>query len=193
MGRGRGAGGAPTPQQAVEEFFRSAVLLDVRRLIELTPPVEARALHDYAPLFIDAVESGAAEARRHYDVEVGKLEFSGRVSGDRALVKIKEIEFSAKIPDAGISITYDGTCAVVSGQFFGSDEPIRQCGTGLGGAAGLPGLPSPEIGFVAVREGGLWYVSPTRTILDGLLATLKAFDGNTLEMFKKFFTQFSGG
>lgn len=193
FGNGIAARGAPTPEQAVEEMIRAAVLLDVRRLIELTPPVEARALHDYAPLFIDQAEAGARETRKLYDVEVRKLQLTGRVTGSTALVKVGELAFSAAIPSMGLSVDYDGECVTVVGDFFGSDAPQRQCGAGFAPAAGLPGVPTPKIGFVAVREGGLWYVSPTATMLDGILATLKALDGNTLEMFKKFFTQFSGG
>jgi hypothetical protein len=193
FGNGIAARGAPTPEQAVEEMIRAAVLLDVRRLIELTPPIEARALHDYAPLFIDQAEAGAREARKTYEVEVRKLELTGRVSGSTALVKVGEIAFTAAIPGMGLSVEYDGECVTVRGEFFGSDEPQRQCGAGFAPATGLPGVPTPEIGFVAVREGGLWYVSPTRTVLDGLLGTLKVLDRKALETFKKVFGGLSGG
>ncbi|MEX2555614.1 MAG: hypothetical protein WEB06_08280 [Actinomycetota bacterium] len=193
FGNGIAARGAPTPEQAVEEMIRAAVLLDVRRMIELTPPIEARALHDYAPLFIDQAVAGAREARKLYEVEVSKLNLTGRVSGNTALVKVGEIEFTAAIPAMGVSVEYDGECVTVRGDFFGSDEPQRQCGAGFAPATGLPVVPTPEIGFVAVREGGLWYVSPTRTVLDGLLGTLKVLDRNALEMFKKVFGGLSGG
>ena len=193
FGNGLAARGAPTPEQAVEEMIRAVVLLDVRRMIELTPPVEARALHDYAPLFIEQAEAGAREARKHYDVEVSTLNLTGRVNGDRALVKVSEIEFDAAIPDLGVSVKYDGECVTIRGEVFGFAEPERQCGAGFAPATGLPGVPTPEIGFVAVREHGLWYVSPTRTLLDGLLGTLRVLDRSDLEMFKKLFLGLSGG
>ena len=193
FGNGIAARGAPTPEQAVEEMIRAGLLLDVRRMIELTPPNEARALHDYAPLFIEQAVAGAREARKHYEVEVSKLNLTGRVNGDRALVKVSEIEFNATIPSMGVSVEYDGKCVTVRGDFFGSDEPQRQCGAGFAPATGLPGVPTPEIGFVAVREGGLWYISPTRTVLDGLLGTLRVLDRSHLETFKKVFGGLSGG
>ncbi len=192
FGNGIAARGEATPEAAVEQFLRAAVLLDVRRLIELTPPNEARALHDYAPLFIDAAEAGAREARKQYDAEVGKLVLTGRVDGNRALVKIGELAFNARIPAIGMSFDYDGNCATVTGEFFGSDSPIRQCGQGLA-APGFPDLPTPDMGFVAVREDGLWYVSPTGTLLDGILAVFTVLEPSHLEMFTQLFGGFAGG
>ncbi|MGH2794055.1 MAG: hypothetical protein ACRDKG_07090 [Actinomycetota bacterium] len=196
FGNGIVARGEATPEAAVEAFIRSAVLLEVRRLIELTPPEEARALHDYAPLFIDAAESGAREARKHYSAEVSVLKLAGSQTGDRAIVKVDELEFSFSIPELGIAAEYDGQCVTIrGGDFFGSDTPQRQCGTGLGAipVPGFPQLQQPEIGFVAVREGGEWFVSPTATIFDGLIATLKGLDRNALEMFVQIFGGLSGG
>ncbi|MGH2726672.1 MAG: hypothetical protein ACRDKS_06820 [Actinomycetota bacterium] len=193
FGNGLAARGADTPEAAVEQFIRAAVLLDVRRLIELTPPEEARALHDYAPLFIDAAEAGAREARKAYDAEVSKLVLTGRVDGNRALVKIGDLAFSARVPELGMSIDFDGTCATVAGGFFGTGAPIRQCNKGLGSVAGVPNVPTPDMGFVAVREGGKWYVSPTGTILDGMLAVLNVLEPSHLEMFKQIFGGFAGG
>lgn len=194
FGDGIAARGEPTPEAAVEQFIRSAVLLDVQRLIELTPPDEARALHDYAPLFIDAAKAGADEARKHYSAEVSVLKLSGNQRGDRALVKISEAEFAFDIPELGVSVDYDGECVTMRGGFFfGSDEPQRQCGSGFNPALPIPNLPQPEIGFVAVREDGAWYVSPTRTVLESLVRMLEALDRSHLEMFKDIFGMRAGG
>ncbi|MGH2784519.1 MAG: hypothetical protein ACRDJ1_04620 [Actinomycetota bacterium] len=195
FGNGLVARGEATPEAAVEAFIRSAVLLDVRRLIELTPPEEARALHDYAPLFIDVAEAGAREARKHYSAEVSVLKLNGTETGDKAVVKVAELEFSFSIPALGIAAEYDGECVTIEGGFFGSDQPQRQCGSGLRAipVPGFSGLQQPEIGFVAVREGGQWYVSPTRTLFNGIVETLKALDRADLEMFVKIFGGLSGG
>lgn len=195
FGNGIAARGAASPEAAVEAFIRAGVLLDVRRLIELTPPEEMRALHDYAPLFIDAAEAGAREARNHYSAEVSVLKLAGTQTGNSALVKVDELEFSFEIPGLGMAAEYDGQCVTIRGGFFGGDTPQRQCGSGLGGVPvpGLPALATPEIGFVAVREGGQWFVSPTRTLLDGLVATLEVLDRKDLDMFVRIFGGMSGG
>lgn len=193
FGSGLAARGAATPEKAVEELIRAGLALDIRRVIELMPPGEMRALHDYAPLFIDEAEAGARDARESFEASISTLDLAAKTNGDQSVVTVKEIAFEAVIPDAGVAISYDGECVTVRGDFFGSDEPQRQCGAGFAPAAGLPVVPTPEIGFVVVREGGLWYVSPTRTVLDGLLGTLKVLDRSHLEMFKKVFGGLSGG
>ena len=193
FGNGIAANGEATPEAAVEQFIRSAVMLDVRRLIELMPPEEARALHDYAPLFIDAAEAGAREALNHYSAEVSALKLEGTQTGDTAVVKIGEVEFKAEIPEFGFAVEYDGECVTVKGDFMGLGLPERQCGNSIVPAPGFPAFPQPEIGFVAVREHGQWYVSPTRTVLDGLIAMLKALDRKHLESFVSIFGGISGG
>ncbi len=193
FGNGIAADGEATPEAAVEQFIRSAVMLDVRRLIELMPPEEARALHDYAPLFIDAAEAGAREALNHYSAEVSVLKLEGTQTGDTAVVKIGEVEFKAEIPDFGFAVEYDGECVTVKGDFMGLGLPERQCGNSIVPAPGFPAFPQPEIGFVAVRENGQWYVSPTRTVLDGLIAMLKVLERKDLEMFVDVFGGISGG
>ena len=65
FGQGVEAKGADSPEAAVEELFASMGTLDVRRMIELTPPDEMAALHDYAPLFLDDAEA-AAPAGEHW-------------------------------------------------------------------------------------------------------------------------------
>jgi hypothetical protein len=194
FGAGVAARGADTPEAAVEGFLRGAALLDVRRLIELMPPGEMAALHDYAPLFLTELLKEAADARTHYSLNVPTLKLKGTVSGDEAVVKIDKIAFRLSVPDAGISVEYDGKCATVKGaeDFFGlGGGPI--CGDQLSKQA-IPGLNlKPDVGIVAVREGGLWYVSPSRTVLDAIIGILKALQPSTLNELKQFFQSFVFG
>jgi hypothetical protein len=72
--------GAGSPEEASDEFISALERLDVRRLIELTPPDEMGVLHDYAPLFIDQLgeplEGGSIDIRdteyRVEDVDGGR-------------------------------------------------------------------------------------------------------------------------
>lgn len=193
FGRGLPAKGAATPEKAVEDLIRAAIALDLRHVIELTPADEARVLHDYAPLFLPSVEAGAAEIRGAFSAVIRDLKLSSRREGDKAVVKIDDISFRVEIPDLQMLIDYDGECLTIEGgEFLGGGGPQRQCGQGITPAAGLPGIPTPDIGFVTVERGGEWFVSPTRTLLDGLIGVLKAFDRNTLEMIKQLFMSFAG-
>jgi hypothetical protein len=190
FGRGLPARGAASPEKAVEDLIRAAVGLDVRRLIELTPADEARVLHDYAPLFLPQAEAGAADAKNAFSAEIREIKLSSRRDEASAVVKIDDISFRVQIPGLGMAFDYDGECVTVEGEFFGSDEPQRQCGQGITPAAGLPQLPTPDVGFVVVERGGEWFVSPTRTLLDGLVGMLKAFDRKSLDAIKEFFQSF---
>jgi hypothetical protein len=194
FGAGVPGRGAATPEAAVEAFLRAAATLDARRLIELTPPGEAAALHDYAPLFLPNLEKLASEARSHFRLSIRTLTLSNKTSGDEALVTTDKLAFHLTIAEEGISADYDGRCLTVNGapDLFGLGKgPI--CGKELAGQA-IPGLSlNPEIGFTAVREGGVWYVSPTRTVLDAIIAILKAFQPQTLETLKQLFHSFMFG
>jgi hypothetical protein len=194
FGAGVAGRGAATPEAAVEAFLRAMALLDVRRLIELTPPDEAASLHDYAPLFLADLEKEAAAARRHYELSVPTLTLSGRVSGDEAIVRISKLAFRLSVPGEGVSVDYDGKCATIKGveDFLGlGNAPI--CGKELSRQA-IPGLNlNPEIGIAAVREDGSWYVSPSRTVLDAIIAILKALQPKTLDELKQFFQSFAFG
>ena len=193
FGSGVPGRGAATPEAAVDQFLRAAGALDVRRLIELTPPGEAGALHDYAPLFLPDLEKGAKEARSAFSLTIKSLKLSSQPSGDEAVVKIDTIAFRLTIPGAGVVVDFDGECATIKGAegFLGLGSNGRLCGKDLARSSGIPGFElKPEAGIVAVREGEVWYVSPTRTVLDGLIAILKAIQPGDLERFKQFFGAF---
>jgi hypothetical protein len=151
------------------------------------------ALHDYAPLFLSDLLKESAAARKHYSLNVPTLTLKGRVTGDEAVVMIDKIAFRLTVPDAGISVDYDGKCATIKGAegFFGLDGgPI--CGDELSKQA-IPGLKNPDIGITAVREGGFWYVSPSRTVLDGIIGILQSLQPRTLDELKQFFQSFAFG
>ena len=54
--------GAATPEEAVRGMIDAAIDLDVARVIELTPPDEMAALHDYGPILVDLAEEALAES-----------------------------------------------------------------------------------------------------------------------------------
>jgi hypothetical protein len=190
FGEGIVARGTETPEAAVEALLRAAALVNVRRMIELTPPDEAAALHDYAPLFIDQAEAAAVEARRAFSFTIRSVDLSHSGSGDENVVKIDDMSFRLSVPEFGISVDYDGECATLDlGEVFGpSAGPQRICDKGLLPSLELPGLArQPDLGFVVVRRDGLWYVSPTRTVLDAITATLKPLRPADLEAFEQLF------
>ena len=196
------ADGGDSPQAAVEALIRGAVTLDLRRLIALLPPDEARALHDYAPLFLDEAEQAVAEIRQLFQVDITALELAATEDGDRALVQIRKLEFDARLANGEFAVSYRDGCATLSGP---GGEQERLCGEDLqkGGVPGLLGpltggdvphldVEQPDLGFVTVRRDGEWYLSPTRTVIDNVTAFLKVLERDDLDQLAEFVAGFIG-
>jgi len=110
--------GESSPELAVEEFVRSSLDLDVRRIIELLPPGEADALHDYAPLFLDDAEAATREARSlmrdvGLEIDLIRLDLTSVARGADRIVQFGggEILFTSDYVDVAIDVT-DGELTV---------------------------------------------------------------------------------
>ena len=184
--------GADSPEAAVRDLFQAATKLDVRRLIELTPPDELGALHDYAGLFIADVERDTARMRQSFSVSMPTLELGSDTSGDESLVTVKKVEFEARA--AGLTLSYRGGCLDMTIQGAAprhvcpNTNPADVFKTFGFGALDLPTTPTfsfagkhAKVGFVTTKVDGKWYVSPTRTILDDLVEVVKLVQPSDLE------------
>lgn len=174
FGHGVPANGADTPAGAVTAAIDAAVAFDVRRLVELTPPGEAAALHDYAPLFLPDAEHAIAAGRSSAPViKVSGVKTSSAQSGHRAAVTIEGFHADASVPgQEHATVDYDGACLKITG--FDGIGPLP-CTTAANGKA------SPALRIATVEEGGAWFVSPTRTVLDGLVAALRSLNDDALK------------
>ena len=110
--------GESSAELAVEEFVRSSLDLDVRRLIELLPPGEADALHDYAPLFLDDAEAATREARSimrdiGLEIDLVRLDLTSVARGADRIVQFDggEILFTSDYIDVGVDVT-DGAATI---------------------------------------------------------------------------------
>ena len=122
LGAGVPAHGAESPEDAVRELVAAITEIDVRRMIELMPPDELAALHDYAGLFIDEAERAADDARSDVKIDVPTLELESETSGDEALVKVRKLEFDASADTQ--SFAFKDGCFDFSGEFM---DPIHIC------------------------------------------------------------------
>ncbi len=176
--------GAESPEAAVSDALRAAAGLDVRRVLSLTDPREMRALHDYAPLFLDDVDAAVGDLRAgSFRIDVDRLDLDSEVSGDRASVQVSGLAVSGTAADRSrLSMSYDGDCWTVD---LGEGRPERRCTSELES----PGAPSfnRRIVLTAVRREGRWYVSPTGTVFEQVLASLRALERSDLEDPERFF------
>lgn len=226
-GAGVAAKGSKTPEGAVRDMLQASANLDVRRVIELLPPDEFAALHDYAGEFIGDAERELADVRKQYTLTVNPKLTVLTLADDRRLVQLVDLpmKFSATVNEQRIKFEYKDKTATASfvskeGEDLSADfrgdcltivldgEKKKGCGregwsklftdlTGTpidlstipastNGIAGPCGSQKrPQLGFTVIKRDGLWYVSPFRTTLDTMTATMKTLERKDLDCFVK--------
>ncbi len=107
-GRGVPARGAKTPEAAVAEMMQAGAQLDLRRVVELLPPDEFAALHDYAGEFIPDAEREVADFRKQYSLTLRPKLRTTKLADDRSLVQITDVplEFTSTVNEQRISVSY---------------------------------------------------------------------------------------
>jgi hypothetical protein len=177
--------GAPTAEGAVDDFLHAVASLDVQRLIELTPPDEMQALHEYAPLFLPKVKDELGRAGS-VSITITSLSLGHTAVSDGELVTVKSVGLHASVDGRTLDLAPGQKCPTISGGPSGdisglcSADGSGQQPRGWGGVFNSLQAAKPQVGFVAVQEGGSWYVSPTRTVLDDLEAVLHALPSDFL-------------
>jgi hypothetical protein len=142
---------------------------------------------------MDEIAQAGADARRNVTIDLKTIDLGSEVRAGETLVTVKRLLFSASAEGGRVHVAWDGNCVTTSGLPFAfARAPI--CGDALKRLGGLPAnTPKPDIGFVCVQQGGLWYVSPTRTILEGLTAVLRTLKPSDLTSLTQLFQTLSGG
>jgi hypothetical protein len=190
--------GAASPTQAVADLLQAIGALDARRLVELTPPDEMAALHEYAPLFLDKAAAAASQPDAP-KITISDLGLSSATHAGGELVHITHI--AVHVVSGGTTFDYSTAthCLKVTGP---SVPPIPTCAgssapsdpTAANPFASLHGLNlHPDLGIVVVQNGGKWYVSPLRTVLDDVLAVLHALPTDVLDKIRQAFSNGLGG
>jgi hypothetical protein len=198
MGPGVAPKGADTPEAAVRQLVEAGTKLDLRHIIELLPPGELGAVQDYAGLFLDEAEQ-AKPAAGDYTATVSKLDLDSEVDGDHGLVFVRDAtfdvaagDFALKYADGCADITQPPTIFAVPTDARPKSTHVCQGADPLDALKGL-GLEGvdppkfsfqgkqPKVGIAVTRVDGKWYVSPTRTLLGSLDATLEILQPKDLK------------
>ncbi len=179
--------GADTPEGAVTGMVDAAVDLDLRGVIARLDPSEARALHDYAPLFLDEVEAEATAFKDDMALEgiSWRLDRFDTVSTDwrgHTVVSLEAFGMSIESPDGPITIDVDNEC------FRGSapgEEDIDLCWEDatdaeleelgltrevVGWQGGFLGAGS---GVTVVERDGGWFVTTVPTFMHTVIRYLE--------------------
>ena len=183
--------GAESPEAAVRELVQASVDLDLRRVISLLPPGEMSALHDYAPLFLDDAEEAVDELRAESDFEISLDELETEVDEDGDIAKVSVTSFAAsgRVDGEPFDVAYDGEC--FSGTVDGESDEL--CLDEYEEMGRFPeAVAAASLTVLTVKEGGEWFVTPTRTFMEYGLVVLRALDPEDLEDPEAFFSEAFG-
>jgi peptidylprolyl isomerase len=101
--------GAESPDAAVAQMISAIGRADARRIIELLPPDEFAAMHDYSGRFINSVEKSGAEFRKIVDLRITPKVHSTKVADDRSMVFIDDLPSQLAVKYQGF--TFDASYA----------------------------------------------------------------------------------
>ncbi len=207
FGSGVASVGGDTPEAAALDMMNTIGRLDVKHLIELTPPDEMRALHDYAPLFLDkAVKSiDNFKTNTPVDASFAGSEFAAKVTGDQAVVSIKKLAAAGQVAGFDFKVSGDDKCSKLAYTNTKTSETKTfdscKAAKAIGGNESMKKFSDlfkdlkfnkTEIGLVFVQRGGKWFFSPLRTTLDAYVGLLKALGDTTITDIVKKFNEMGG-
>jgi hypothetical protein len=113
-GAGVAAKGAPSPEAAVSDMMQAMADLDTRRIIELLPPDEFAALHDYAGQFIDKATDAVKDGKKQYKLTVTPQLLTSKIADDRVVVTIKDLPFKLKVDNPDVKLKADYAAKVLN-------------------------------------------------------------------------------
>lgn len=188
--------GGDTPEDALRVMMEAAVDLDAEGVVAALDPAEFRALHDYAPLFLDDADEAAAEFRQMLDDEgitysLDRLDLSSADVRGRTVVSVDGFAVSAFVEGESFSLDYDGNCFTA---ILGS-EIDETCLDGLRDELAGEELPEAYLdlvtesdsGVTVVERDGQWFVSGVPTIIGAYTDLLASLEPQDIEDLTDFF------
>lgn len=183
---GSGSAGSDSPSGAVERLLDAFPTLDVEDGALAIDPIEAKLLHDFMPVMLDAIGDSRQEMLTEGTLEITALELSEEIEGHNARVFVDLVSIRFESPDENGQLELDGDwCYQIQG--VGVDDLNGCLEDNLADAQGqldqilqsndvqldldLRDL-LPERPFVATTQrDGRWYVSPLATVFAYMAGT----------------------
>jgi hypothetical protein len=190
------ATGADSPEDAVRQLLEHGAELDLRGVLGLLPPGEMGALQEYAGLFLPEVEQAIAAEPDRPTITIDSLELASDVDGDVATVTVEKLTGTATVPGGGsYALDADGCVTIrepgaAPQRTCVDDLPMQELGPSLGGLELAGGT---DTAVRTVKVDGRWYVSPVRTMLDGLVASLRSVQPGDLSSLVQTLQGLAGG
>lgn len=211
-GKGPQAIGSNTPEEAVSDLLDAYANGDPERTVTVLYPDDARAIYDYAPVFVPRAKDAAhrADVEGTFDVQRNKFTTTVEGTGGTRTVKVTGLDLDITDELKKQHLLYDGRCFhsdyrfadadepyasynFCDGHSPGPDEPSRPRDNPLsslaifGGGADLPV-------FTVVERNGRWFISPVRTMLESIVMSLRSLQPGDVDAFvDRFGASWKGG
>ncbi|MGD0810997.1 MAG: hypothetical protein ABSA91_15005, partial [Acidimicrobiales bacterium] len=183
--------GASSPQEAVQALFTSVSQLDLTGLLADLDPEELAAVDAYAGDWLPSAQSALDKLQGQVNIQFGNLSFTTQSVGGGTLVKIGS-GLSLNVAAHGVDVQYANGCYTVTGPNTSEHKCVSNGDQYEDQLLAL--LPAPvqpifkrfttmklDTGFVTTEENGAWYVSPTRTYLNGISDLLSEFQPGDIQ------------
>jgi hypothetical protein len=194
---GIGSQGADSPEGAVDNVLDSVQSLDLTAMIRALNPGEAAALQRYAPLFVADAQAALDQAPIELEITDRELRVEG--DGDQRTVLLDALTIAGTVDDGGdqpveFEVGFAGDCthAVAAGETydFCAGDAVPGVDEALGDAPAVGAFVDAlgraladiqPIGIEVRSSDGQWYVSPTATVSEAILAVLRALDRQEID------------
>ncbi len=179
--------GAATPEGAVVGLIEAAVDIDPRSMIARLDPEEARALHDYAPLFLDDADDEIASFRAELDAEgvswrVERLDVSASEWRGHTVVSLDAFGMRFDTPEGPVAFDVDTDCVRASApdeddvEFCwetATDAQLEEYGFGRETLGWQGGFLGDGGGITVIERDGGWFVTGVPTFMHTMIRYLE--------------------
>jgi hypothetical protein len=205
--------GASTPQGAVQDLFNDISNLDLGGLLADLPPDEMAALDAYAPDWLPRAQSAIDKVKGEVSIEFANLSFTTQTLSDGTLVQVGK-GITVDVSAHGAQMSYANGCFTVvyqaktthecrSRDTQSIDKLIQALPAAVQPIIQRLTSATPDDGLVTVEENGSWFVSPVRSLFQGISAGLALFQPSDIQTFvsnasaigadlEKYFEQLAG-
>ncbi|GAA4537822.1 flagellar basal body protein FliL [Pseudonocardia xishanensis] len=165
------ANGAASAQDALKDMVTAALDSDVQRVIELTDPEEAAALHDAGPALVQAAAGAQPSGAKLVDLQTTETDVRGHTGLSLASVTVQT-------PDGVlIDVKRQGDCLLMSSPQGGGEQRLCTADLAQAGLSEVGNSPALaefaprlvtamlDVKVVASEVDGKWYVSPGQTVV----------------------------
>ena len=181
------ANGAASAEDAVKDLVTAALDADVQRVIELTDPEEAAALHDAGPALVQAAAGAPPSGAKLIDLQTTPTDVRGHTGLSLSSVGIQT-------PDGvRIDVKREGDCLLVSSPQGGGSQQLCTADLAQAGLSEVGNSPALaefaprlvtamlDVKVVASEVDGKWYVSPGQTLVQVYADLLGAMQPGDLD------------